>query len=147
MASVSELMSHIKDAMKAKDKDRLKTLRSISAAIKQIEVDERVEVDDTRLVSILTKMAKQRRESIDQFAKADRQDLIDIEESELKIISKYLPQALTEQEISDLIDQAMAETKAETMKDMGKVMGWLKPKTEGRADMGKLSGSIKAKLS
>ena len=147
MASVSELMSHIKIAMKAKDKDRLKVLRSISAAIKQIEVDERVDVDDARFVTILTKMAKQRRESIEQFSKADRQDLIDIEEAELIIISEYLPQALTEQEISELIDQAMDATKAETMKDMGKVMGWLKPKTEGRADMGKLSGSIKAKLS
>ena len=133
--------------MKAKDKDRLKVLRSISAAIKQIEVDERVDVDDARFVTILTKMAKQRRESIEQFSKADRQDLIDIEEAELIIISEYLPQALTEQEISELIDQAMDATKAETMKDMGKVMGWLKPKTEGRADMGKLSGSIKAKLS
>jgi len=147
MASVSELMSHIKVAMKAEDKDRLKVLRSISAAIKQIEVDERVDVDDARFVTILTKMAKQRRESIEQFSKANRQDLIDIEEAELIIISEYLPQALTEQEISELIDQAMDATKAETMKDMGKVMGWLKPKTEGRADMGKLSGSIKAKLS
>ncbi len=147
MASVSELKSHIIVAMKAKDKERLKTLRSMSASIKQIEVDERVEVDDARFVSILTKMAKQRRESIEQFAKANRQDLIDIEESELAIITQYLPQPLTEQEVLDLIDQAMAETKAATMKDMGKVMGWLKPKMEGRADMGKLSGSIKAKLS
>lgn len=146
MASVSELKSHIIAAMKAKDKERLKTLRSISASIKQIEVDERTEVDDARFITILTKMAKQRRESIDQFEKAGRQDLIDVEVAELAIISEYLPQPLTEQEISSLIEQAMVETKAETMKDMGKVMGWLKPKMEGRADMGKLSGSIKAKL-
>ena len=145
-SQISELQSQIKAAMKARDKDRLKTLRSISAAVKQVEVDERIEVDDERLIVILTKMAKQRRESIEQFQKANRTDLIDVEESELVIITEFLPQPLSDDELSALIDQAMAETGAASMKEMGKVMGWLKPKVQGRTDMGKLSGVIKAKL-
>ncbi len=146
-SQIAALKSQVKEAMKNKDKERLKTLRSISAAIKQIEVDERIEVDDARFITILTKMAKQRRESIEQFQKANRQDLIDIEEAELKIINEFLPQPLSEQEINALIKQALADTGAQSMKEMGKVMAWLKPRVEGRADMGKLSGQIKAKLS
>ena len=145
-SQIAALKSQVKEAMKNKDKERLKTLRSISAAIKQIEVDERIEVDDARFITILTKMAKQRRESIEQFQKANRQDLIDIEEAELKIINEFLPQPLNEQEINALIEQALADTSAQSMKEMGKVMAWLKPRVEGRADMGKLSGQIKAKL-
>ena len=145
-SQIAALKSQIKEAMKSKDKERLKTLRSISAAIKQIEVDERIEVDDARFITILTKMAKQRRESIEQFQKANRQDLIDVEEAELKIINEFLPQPLTEDEVNALIEQALADTGAQSMKEMGKVMAWLKPKVEGRADMGKLSGQIKAKL-
>jgi len=132
--------------MRARDKPRLATLRLITAAIKQQEVDERIELDDTQLLSLLDKMCKQRRESISQFEKAARDDLIAQEVSELDIIKTYLPEQLGEAEIAALIDETMAATGAASIKDMGKVMGQLKPKLQGRADMGAVSAMIKARL-
>mmetsp|Transcript_53548 Transcript_53548/g.170347 ORF Transcript_53548/g.170347 Transcript_53548/m.170347 type:complete len:148 (-) Transcript_53548:359-802(-) len=146
MTLLDSLKEAQKDAMRAKDKLTLKTLRMALAAVKQREVDERIELNDTDVLAILTKMVKQRKESITSFKSADRQDLIDIEEAEIAVLTRFLPQALTSEEINALIEQAMAETGAANMQDMGKVMAWLKPKVTGRADMGSLSGSIKAKL-
>jgi len=139
-------LQDVKDAMRAKDKPRLATLRLITAAIKQKEVDERIEVDDAQVLTLLDKMCKQRRESISQFEKAGRDDLIAQEVSELEIIQTYLPEQLGEDEIAALIDAAMTATGAASIKDMGKVMGQLKPKLQGRADMGAVSAMIKAKL-
>ncbi len=146
MTLLDTLKEAQKDAMRAKDKATLKTLRMALAAVKQREVDERIELNDTDVLAILTKMVKQRNESITPFRAAGRQDLVDIEEAEIAVITKFLPQPLTSDEINTLIDEAMAATGAESMQDMGKVMAWLKPKVTGRADMGALSGSIKAKL-
>ena len=139
-------MQDVKDAMRSKDKPRLATLRLITAAIKQQEVDERIELNDAQVLALLDKMCKQRRESISQFEKAGRDDLIAQEVSELDIIQTYLPEQLGEDEITALIDEAMAATGAASIKDMGKVMGQLKPKLQGRADMGAVSAMIKAKL-
>ena len=146
MSLKDRITDDVKDAMRAKDKPRLATLRLITAAIKQQEVDERIELDDTQLLSLLDKMCKQRRESISQFEKAARDDLIAQEVSELEIIKSYLPEQLGEAEIAVLIDEAMAATGAASIKDMGKVMGQLKPKLQGRADMGAVSAMIKARL-
>lgn len=141
------LNDDIKDAMRAKDKDKLSTLRLISAAVKQIEVDERIEIDDERMLIILDKMAKQRKESIVQFEKAQRDDLVAQEQYELGILSHYLPEPLSEAEITQLIHAAMQETGASKMADIGKVMAQLKPQLQGRADMSKVSALIKAQLS
>ena len=146
MSLKDRITGDVKDAMRAKDKPRLATLRLITAAIKQQEVDERIELDDTQVLAQLDKMCKQRRESISQFEKAGRDDLIAQEVSELEIIQTYLPEQLSEDEIAALIDEAMASTGAASIKDMGKVMGQLKPKLQGRADMGAVSALIKAKL-
>lgn len=146
MSLKERITGDVKDAMRAKDKPRLATLRLITAAIKQKEVDERIELDDTQVLTLLDKMCKQRRESISQFEKAGRDDLIAQENAELDIITTYLPEQLGEAEIAALIDEAMAATGAASIKDMGKVMGQLKPKLQGRADMGAVSGMIKAKL-
>jgi uncharacterized protein YqeY len=132
--------------MRAKDKPRLATLRLITAAIKQQEVDERIELDDTQVLALLDKMCKQRRESISQFEKAARDDLIAQEVSELDIIQTYLPEQLGDDEIAALIDTAMTATGAASIKDLGKVMGQLKPELQGRADMSAVSAMIKAKL-
>ena len=140
------LTEAMKDAMRAKDKERLGVIRMALAAFKQIEVDERIEVDDARALIILDKMVKQRRESAQQYSKAERQDLADIENAEIIVIQEFLPQALTEQELDSLIDDAISNSDASSMKDMGKVMGTLKPKVQGRTDMGLLSKLIKAKL-
>lgn len=133
--------------MKSGDKKRLGVIRLMLAAIKQIEVDERIELDDTRVIAVLDKMAKQRRESITQFGQAGRDDLSEIEQAELKIIREYLPEALSEAEINQLVEQTIASTGAASIKDMGKVMGMLKPKLQGRADMGQVSQLIKSRLS
>jgi len=139
-------LQDVKDAMRSRDKPRLATLRLITAAIKQQEVDERIELEDAQVLALLDKMCKQRRESISQFEKAGRDDLIAQEVSELELIQTYLPEQLGEDEIAALIDEAMAATGAASIKDMGKVMGQLKPKLQGRADMGAVSAMIKAKL-
>ena len=141
------IQDDIKTAMKAKDKDRLATLRLISAAIKQREVDERIELDDTQVLATLEKMIKQRRDSIAQYEQAGRAELAAKEQAEVQIIQTYMPESLSPEEISALIDEAIAETGAAAMKEMGKVMGVLKPKMQGRADMGAVSARIKARLS
>ena len=146
MSLKDRILQEVKDAMRAKDKPRLATLRLITAAIKQQEVDERIELDDTQVLALLDKMCKQRRESISQFEKAGRDDLIAQEVSELDIIQTYLPEQLSDDEIAALIDAAMTATGAASIKDMGKVMGQLKPKLQGRADMSAVSAMIKAKL-
>jgi len=122
--------------MRAKEKERLQTLRLITSTIKQIEVDERVEVDEERLLTILDKMVKQRRDALSQFESAGRQDLADIETAEIIIIQEFMPEQLSDSEIDDMITQAIAETGASSMKEMGKVMGIIRPKAQGRADMG-----------
>ncbi len=137
----------MKAAMKSGDKRRLGIIRLIRAAIKQREVDERIELDDTQVLLVLDKMVKQRRDSVEQFEKAGRTELADQEKFEIGIIQEYLPAQLSEDEISALITEAITATGAESMKDMGKVMGMLKPKLQGRADMGAVSGLIKQNLS
>ena len=146
MSLKERIQEDVKDAMRAKDKPRLATIRLITAAIKQREVDERIELDDTQVLVVLDKMCKQRRESISQFEQAGRDDLAALEKAELQLIQQYLPEQLTETEINELIDAAMQATGASSMKDMGKVMGQLKPKLQGRADMGAVSALIKVRL-
>ena len=136
----------MKAAMKDGDKARLGVIRLILAALKQIEVDERIELDDARVLAILDKMVKQRRDSIAQYESAGRTELAEQEKLEIGIIQDYLPQQLSEEEIAALIDEALAATGASSMKDMGKLMGWLKPKLQGRADMGAVSARIKQRL-
>ncbi len=136
-----------KDAMRARDKERLGTVRLIMAELKRVEVDERIELDDTRVLAILDKMQKQRRDSISQFDAAGRDDLSAVEKKELEVIKEFLPTQLTDQEIDQLIDQAISETGADTMQAMGRIMGLLKPQIQGRADMGTVSKKIKARLS
>lgn len=136
-----------KDAMRAQDKPRLSTIQLILAAIKQQEVDTRVEVDDTQVIAILDKMAKQRRESISQFEAGNRPDLVAQETHELAIIQSYLPQPLSIPELDALVAQVMAETQAKTMQDMGKVMAILRPLTQGRADGALVSKKVKEHLS
>jgi len=137
----------MKDAMRAKDKPTLSTVRLILADIKRIEVDERIDVDDDRVIATLDKMLKQRRDSIEQFRKADREDLALIEEQEMVVIQSCLPAQLSDDDITALISDAIKQSGAESMKDMGKVMGILKPQLQGRADIGAVSGKIKAALS
>ena len=146
MSLKERIQQDAKDAMRARDRERLATIRLITAAIKQREVDERIELDDEQVLLVLDKMCKQRRESISQFEKAARDDLIAQEVSELDIIQGYLPEQLDDDEIGALIDAAMADTGASSIKDMGKVMGQLKPKLQGRADMGAVSAMIKSRL-
>jgi len=136
----------VKSAMKAGEKDRLKVLRLISAAIKQVEVDERTELDDGAILGILDKMVKQRRDSIAQFKQGNRQDLADIEQQEIEIISGYLPEQLSEPELDVLVDEAIAASGAESIRDMGKVMAAIKAKAQGRADMGMVGAKVKARL-
>lgn len=142
-----QLQSDMKTSMKSGDKKRLGIIRLILSAIKQIEVDERIELDDSRVISVLDKMAKQRRESIALFTTAARDDLIAIEQHELKVILEYLPEALSAAEINSLIEQSITSTGAASIREMGKVMGILKPQLQGRADMGKVSQLIKSRLS
>jgi uncharacterized protein YqeY len=146
MSLKERILQDVKDAMRAKDKPRLATIRLITAAIKQREVDERIELDDAQVLVVLDKMCKQRRESITQFEQAGRDDLAAQEKAELELIQQYLPEQLSEAEINELIDAAMKQTGASSIKDMGKVMGQLKPKLQGRADMGAVSALIKARL-
>ncbi len=137
----------VKTAMRSKDKERLGVLRLITAAFKQKEVDERIELDDTMVLAIMDKMTKQIRDSIQQFEQAGRDDLAQKEAFELGIIQEYLPAQLTEDEIKQIVTESIEATGAESAKDMGKVMGVLKPRLQGRADMGKVSGLVKHQLS
>jgi uncharacterized protein YqeY len=140
------IQDDMKAAMKAGEKRRLGVIRLMLAAIKQREVDERVELDDTQVLAVLDKMVKQRRDSIEQYTKANRKDLAEQEGYELGICQEYLPEALSEGELIDLVEEAIATTGATSMKDMGKVMGQIKPKTQGRADMGSVSKLVKQRL-
>jgi uncharacterized protein YqeY len=140
------IQDDVKAAMRAKDKARLATLRLITAAIKQREVDERIELDDTQVLAILDKMVKQRRDSISQYEQAGRSELAAQESAEISVIQEYLPAGLSEDEILALIEQAIQTTGAAGMQDMGKIMGQLKPKMQGRADMAQVSRLVKQKL-
>ncbi|HCT99290.1 MAG TPA: glutamyl-tRNA amidotransferase [Methylococcaceae bacterium] len=145
---MSDLLTHIKDemkaAMKSGDKARLGVIRLMLAAMKQVEVDERIELDDSRVLLILDKMVKQRRESIRQYTDANRTDLADIEAAEIVVIQNFLPQALTEAEIDVMVSQALTQSGATSIKDMGNVMALLKAPMQGRADMSVVSAKIKA---
>lgn len=146
MSLKDRINNDLKDAMRARDKQTLDTLRFVMAALKQVEVDERIVLDDTRITQLIDKLAKQRKESISHFQKANRDDLVAKEEFELNLISKYLPEPLSEAEVIALIDKAMLDTGACDIKDMGKVMAYLKDTLQGRADMSKVSALIKSKL-
>ena len=141
-----QLTAAMKDAMRAKDKARLGVFRMALAAIKQIEVDERIEPDDERVLALLDKLIKQRKDSATQYREADRADLAEVEEAESAVLQEFLPEPLTDAEIETLIDETIASTGAAGMQDMGKVMGILKPQLQGRADMGAASGKVRAKL-
>ncbi len=146
MALKETILADIKSAMKGGDKPKLATLRLVSAAMKQREVDERIELNDQQVLAVLEKMVKQRRESIRQYKDAGREDLMAQEEFELSILKNYLPEPLSEQEINGLIDQALADSGAQGPSDMGRVMGLLKPAVQGRADMGVISKLVKDRL-
>lgn len=146
MSLKQTLTDAMKAAMKGGDKSRLGVIRLVMAAIKQVEVDERIELDDERVLAVLDKMVKQRRESISQYKAAGRDDLMQQEEYEVSVLQDFLPEALSDDEIEQMIARAVDETGASSIKDMGKVMGLLKPQMQGRADMGAVSGKIKARL-
>ncbi|MCC7463360.1 MAG: GatB/YqeY domain-containing protein [Gammaproteobacteria bacterium] len=143
----TRIQEDMKVALRAADKDRLATVRLILAAIKQREVDERIQLDDAQVLAVLEKMVKQRRESIAQFQSGGRADLVARENAELAVLAGYLPEPLSEQELDRLIGEIIAATGAASIKDMGKVMNALKPKVQGRADMGALGARIKTRLS
>jgi len=140
------LTEDMKTAMRDKDKARLGVIRLALAAIKQREVDERIELDDAQVLAVIDKMVKQRRDSAQQYSDAGRQELADQENYEIGVLQEYLPAALDEAELDALITQAIADTGATSMKEMGQVMGVLRPKVQGRADMGAVSAMIKARL-
>lgn len=141
------IQESVKDAMRAKQKDRLATLRQITAAIKQFEVDNRQDLSDEGIIVVLTKMTKQRKDSLSQFEQAGREDLAVIERAELAIIEEFMPEAISEAELESAIAAAIAEVGASSPKDMGAVMNILRPKVQGRADMGAVSSQVKAALS
>lgn len=148
MATLKDrITEEMKNAMRAKNKERLGVIRLILSACKQIEVDERIELDDTRVLAVLDKMVKQRRDSAKQYQDAGRQELADQENYEISVIQEFLPAALSEAEILTLVDQAIADSGAESARDMGKVMALLKPQLQGRADIGAVSQVVKGKLS
>ncbi|SHE19090.1 GatB/YqeY domain-containing protein [methanotrophic endosymbiont of Bathymodiolus puteoserpentis (Logatchev)] len=142
----SRLKDEMKQAMRDKEKSRLGTIRLIMAAIKQIEVDQRIVLDDEQVIATLDKMLKQRRESIRQYRDAGREDLAEVEEAEIVVIQDFLPQALTEEEIVAMVESAIADCSASSIKDMGKVMALLKPAMLGRADMSVVGKKIKTAL-
>ncbi|MBT8084699.1 MAG: GatB/YqeY domain-containing protein [Woeseia sp.] len=147
MTLKARIQSDMKSAMKAGDKNRLKVVRMMMAAVKQIEIDERKELDDGAINTVLVKMVKQRRDSVKQFTDGGRQDLADIELAEIAVLEDYLPEPLTDAELDEIITAAISATGAEGMRDMGKVMAIVKTKAEGRADMGAVSGRVKSRLS
>ena len=146
MSLKDDIKEAMKAAMRAKEKERLGTIRMIQAEIKRIEVDERVDVDDDRLLVILDKMCKQRRDSITQYEDAGRTELADIERQEMSVIEEFLPEALSDEELDQIVTKAIADSGAESPRDMGKVMGLVKPQVQGRADMGAISKLVKEKL-
>ncbi len=146
MSLKGSIVDDMKAAMKAGEKDRLKVIRLILAAIKQVEVDSRSELDDAAVLGVLEKMVKQRRDSVEQYTRGGREDLANIEKDEIAVLETYLPEQLSDDEIDALIDSVIAETGAESIRDMGKVMGAIKGKVAGQADMGVVGGKVKAKL-
>ena len=146
MSLKDQITEDMKSAMKAGEKDRLKVVRLIRAAIKQIEVDKRIELDDAAVLTVLDKMVKQRRDSVEQFQKGNRNDLADIELAEIVILEDYLPEQLSDEELDAMIDEAISSTGAESIRDMGKVMGQIKAKAAGAADMGAVGAKVKARL-
>ena len=146
MSMKTTLKDAMKEAMRAKDKPRLSAIRLVQAEIKRVEVDERIDIDDARVLAILDKMVKQRRDSITQYEAAGRQELADIEIAEINVIQDFLPTALTDAEIAELVQNAISQTGAASMADMGKVMGILRPQVQGRGDTGAVSGLVKAAL-
>ena len=148
MSQLKQLITNdMKLAMKAKDKSTLKAIRMILGAIKQKEIDDRIELDDAQVLVVIQKMVKQRKDSISQFADAGRTDLVEVEESELVIINNYMPEQLSDDEVDAAVTKAIADSGADSMKDIGKLMGILKGQLDGKADMGAVSQLIKAKLS
>ena len=146
MSLKTQLTEDMKTAMRAKDQVSLSTIRLINAAIKQFEVDERTEADDAKVISILTKMVKQRKDSAKIYTEAGRQDLADKENAEIEILNRYLPQMMSAEEIKTVVEAAIAETGASGMADMGKVMGVLKTRLAGKADMGEVNKVLKTVL-
>lgn len=146
MSLKQQILDQIKSAMKAGEKDRVKILRMLSAAIKQKEVDERIELDDTQVLAIIDKQVKQRRESIEQYSAGGRPDLAKIEQDEIDVLATFLPEPLGEAELAELIDQAIEATGANGMADMGNVMGQLKPAVQGRANMKQVSAAVRSRL-
>jgi len=146
MSLKDDIMAEMKAAMKAKDQSRLTTIRMLQAAIQRKEVDERIELDDAQVTAVAEKLIKQSRDALTQYEKAGRQELVDKEKADIDIWQSFLPEQLSEAEIDKLVAEAIGETGASTIKDMGKVMGLLKPKLAGRADMGQVSAKIKAGL-
>ncbi|KMV29959.1 GatB/YqeY domain-containing protein [Photobacterium swingsii] len=146
MTLIDRLKDEQKAAMKAKNKPRLGAIRLVMAAIKQREVDEKITLSEDDVVAVLTKMVKQRRDSVAQYEAAGRQDLADVEHAEIAVLEEFMPQPLSDDEVAALLDDAIAATGAAGMQDMGKVMGVLKPQIQGRADMGKVSQLVKTKL-
>ena len=146
MTLKAQISDDMKTAMKAGDKDRLKVVRLMLAAIKQIEIDKRIELDDAAVLSVLDKMVKQRRDSVSQFIDGGRQDLADIEVAEIEVLEGYLPEQLSDVELDAIIDQAIKDSAAESIRDMGKVMGLVKAKAAGRADMGAVGAKVKERL-
>ena len=146
MSLKGQINEDMKSAMKAGDKDRLKVVRLILAAIKQVEVDKRIDIDDAGVLSVLDKMVKQRRDSVTQFEKGGRADLANIELAEIAVLEQYLPAQLTDAELDEMIDAAIRSTGAESVRDMGKVMGQIKSQAAGRADMGAVGAKVKARL-
>jgi uncharacterized protein YqeY len=142
-----KIQEAVKDAMRARDKQRVGALRLVTAEFKKVEVDERIELDDTRVLQVLDKMVKQRKDSLEQYEKAGREDLVAQEAFELDLIKEFMPEGLDEVVITALVQEAIAETGASSMKDMGSVMGVLRPRVQGRADMGQVSALVKAQLS
>ena len=146
MSLKDQIREDMKSAMKAGEKDRLKVVRLILAEIKQVEVDQRVELDDAGVLSVLTKMVKQRRDSVAQFEQGNREDLAAIERAEIAVLDTYLPEQLTADEIAAMVDEVIAATGAESIRDMGKVMGQIKARAAGRADMGAVGAAVKERL-
>ena len=146
MSLKTRISDDMKSAMKAGDKDRLKVVRLIMAAIKQVEVDKRIELDDTAVLGVLEKMVKQRRDSVEQFQQGNRDDLAQIELGEIEVLEQYLPEQLSAAELDAMIDEVISATGAESIRDMGKVMGAIKAQAAGRADMGAVGARVKAKL-
>ena len=148
MSQLKQLITNdMKLALKAQDKSALKAIRMILGAIKQKEIDERIDLDDTQVMAVIQKMVKQRKDSISQFSDAGRTDLVEVEEAELSIINNYMPKQLSEAEIEAAVVKAISDSGADSMKDMGKLMGILKGQLDGQADMGMVSQLIKSKLS